>query len=61
MRPAQDSGASGAQQPVSSAADSASSGPGLRGVRTTSLFRAVNPELFIRPVSALHTHETQMT
>ncbi|MCJ8749827.1 hypothetical protein PDJAM_G00192200 [Pangasius djambal] len=23
--------------------------PGLRGVRTTSLFRAVNPELFIKP------------
>nr|XP_060484908.1 small integral membrane protein 8-like [Panthera onca]XP_060484909.1 small integral membrane protein 8-like [Panthera onca]XP_060484911.1 small integral membrane protein 8-like [Panthera onca] len=24
--------------------------PGLRGVRTTTLFRAVNPELFIKPV-----------
>ncbi|KAG8444790.1 hypothetical protein GDO86_009818 [Hymenochirus boettgeri] len=23
--------------------------PGLRGVQTTSLFRAVNPELFIKP------------
>ncbi|XP_014456047.2 small integral membrane protein 8 isoform X1 [Alligator mississippiensis] len=23
--------------------------PGLRGVRTTTLFRAVNPELFIKP------------
>ncbi|XP_076872782.1 small integral membrane protein 8 isoform X2 [Brachyhypopomus gauderio] len=23
--------------------------PGLRGVKTTSLFRAVNPELFIKP------------
>ena len=23
---------------------------GLRGVRTTTLFRAVNPELFIKPV-----------
>ncbi|KFV77975.1 Small integral membrane protein 8, partial [Struthio camelus australis] len=23
--------------------------PGLRGVRTTALFRAVNPELFIKP------------
>ncbi|XP_069743484.1 small integral membrane protein 8 isoform X3 [Narcine bancroftii] len=23
--------------------------PGLRGIRTTSLFRAVNPELFIKP------------
>ncbi|TRY87735.1 hypothetical protein DNTS_031802 [Danionella cerebrum] len=23
--------------------------PGLRGARTTSLFRAINPELFIRP------------
>ncbi|CAL8315504.1 unnamed protein product [Merluccius merluccius] len=23
--------------------------PGLRGARTTTLFRAVNPELFIRP------------
>ncbi len=53
--PAQDSGATGAQQPASSAADSASSSPGLRGVRTTSLFRAVNPELFIRPASALHS------
>ncbi|XP_016062793.1 PREDICTED: small integral membrane protein 8 isoform X2 [Miniopterus natalensis] len=24
--------------------------PGLRGVRTTTLFRAVNPELFIKPL-----------
>ena len=24
--------------------------PGLRGLRTTTLFRAVNPELFIKPV-----------
>lgn len=24
--------------------------PGLRGAKTTTLFRAVNPELFIRPV-----------
>ncbi|XP_048662265.1 small integral membrane protein 8 isoform X3 [Marmota marmota marmota] len=24
--------------------------PGLRGVRTTTLFRAVNPELFVKPV-----------
>ena len=24
--------------------------PGLRGARTTMLFRAVNPELFIKPV-----------
>lgn len=24
--------------------------PGFRGVRTTTLFRAVNPELFIKPV-----------
>lgn len=24
--------------------------PGLRGVQTTTLFRAVNPELFIKPV-----------
>ncbi|XP_027625721.1 small integral membrane protein 8 isoform X2 [Tupaia chinensis] len=24
--------------------------PGLRSVRTTTLFRAVNPELFIKPV-----------
>ncbi|XP_055492033.1 small integral membrane protein 8 isoform X4 [Leucoraja erinacea] len=23
--------------------------PGLRGIRTTSLFRAINPELFIKP------------
>ncbi|XP_043074517.1 small integral membrane protein 8 isoform X1 [Puntigrus tetrazona] len=45
MRPAQESGAAGG------AADSASAsrGPGLRGVTTTSLFRALNPELFIRP------------
>lgn len=27
--------------------------PGLRGVRTTTLFRAVNPELFIKPVRIL--------
>ncbi|XP_060769505.1 small integral membrane protein 8 [Neoarius graeffei] len=26
-----------------------SKGPGWRAVRTTSLFRAVNPELFIKP------------
>ncbi|XP_062857108.1 small integral membrane protein 8 [Trichomycterus rosablanca] len=26
-----------------------SKGPGLRGVRTTSLFRVFNPELFIKP------------
>nr|XP_051710454.1 small integral membrane protein 8 isoform X2 [Oryctolagus cuniculus] len=26
--------------------------PGLRGVRTTTLFRAVNPELFIKPMPA---------
>lgn len=25
--------------------------PGLRGAQTTTLFRAVNPELFIKPVS----------
>lgn len=24
--------------------------PGLRGAQTTTLFRAVNPELFIKPV-----------
>lgn len=28
--------------------------PGLRGVRTTTLFRAVNPELFIKPVRNIH-------
>lgn len=27
--------------------------PGLRSVRTTTLFRAVNPELFIKPVRLL--------
>uniref|UniRef100_A0A8B9ZFH0 Small integral membrane protein 8 n=1 Tax=Anas platyrhynchos TaxID=8839 RepID=A0A8B9ZFH0_ANAPL len=27
--------------------------PGLRGVQTTMLFRAVNPELFIKPVRAI--------
>lgn len=27
--------------------------PGLRSVRTTTLFRAVNPELFIKPVRIL--------
>lgn len=27
--------------------------PGLRGVQTTMLFRAVNPELFIKPVRGL--------
>ncbi|XP_063168402.1 small integral membrane protein 8 isoform X1 [Candoia aspera] len=27
--------------------------PGLRGVRTTTLFRAVNPELFIKPNKAV--------
>uniref|UniRef100_A0A2R8ZDV9 Small integral membrane protein 8 n=1 Tax=Pan paniscus TaxID=9597 RepID=A0A2R8ZDV9_PANPA len=33
--------------------------PGLRGVRTTTLFRAVNPELFIKPnvsYSLKHQH-----
>ncbi|KAK2883423.1 hypothetical protein QQF64_016977 [Cirrhinus molitorella] len=49
MCPAQDSGKGGAQQPASSSADSGYRNPGLRGVRTTSLFRAVNPELFIKP------------
>ncbi|NP_001019604.2 small integral membrane protein 8 isoform 1 [Danio rerio] len=43
------SGKSGPQEPPSSAAEPAYRSPGLRGVRTTSLFRAVNPELFIRP------------
>ncbi|XP_061785292.1 small integral membrane protein 8 isoform X2 [Nerophis lumbriciformis] len=33
---------------VSKGADNYST-PGLRGVQTTSLFRAVNPELFIKP------------
>ena len=27
--------------------------PGLRGVKTTTLFRAVNPELFIKPVRSV--------
>lgn len=27
--------------------------PGLRGTHTTTLFRAVNPELFIKPVRRL--------
>lgn len=27
--------------------------PGLRGARTTTLFRAINPELFIKPVSLI--------
>lgn len=49
VTPPQDSGgsgASGARQP-----DSSYRSPGLRGLNTTSLFRAVNPELFIRPAS----------
>nr|XP_020644324.1 small integral membrane protein 8 isoform X2 [Pogona vitticeps] len=29
--------------------------PGLRGVKTTTLFRAVNPELFIKPNKAVMT------
>lgn len=29
--------------------------PGLRGAQTTTLFRAVNPELFIKPVRPGHT------
>uniref|UniRef100_UPI00398E4538 small integral membrane protein 8 isoform X2 n=1 Tax=Pristiophorus japonicus TaxID=55135 RepID=UPI00398E4538 len=33
-------------EPPKSAGDKS---PGLRGIRTTSLFRAVNPELFIKP------------
>uniref|UniRef100_A0A8C1RBQ9 Small integral membrane protein 8 n=1 Tax=Cyprinus carpio TaxID=7962 RepID=A0A8C1RBQ9_CYPCA len=44
MCSAQDSGRGGARQP-----DSGYRSPGLRGVRSTSLFRAVNPELFIKP------------
>lgn len=28
--------------------------PGLRSVQTTTLFRAVNPELFIKPVRLTH-------
>ncbi|XP_056113657.1 small integral membrane protein 8 [Rhinichthys klamathensis goyatoka] len=42
------SGGSGARQP-----DSSYRSPGLRGLNTTSLFRAVNPELFIRPNKAV--------
>ncbi|KAK9956036.1 hypothetical protein ABG768_013793 [Culter alburnus] len=56
MSPAQDSSSSGkggAQQPASSSADSGYRSPGLRGVTTTSLFRAVNPELFIKPNKAV--------
>ncbi|XP_016111469.1 small integral membrane protein 8 [Sinocyclocheilus grahami] len=51
MSSAQDGGRGGVQQPASSSADSGSGSrsPGLRGVRSTSLFRAVNPELFIKP------------
>uniref|UniRef100_A0A8C9L694 Small integral membrane protein 8 n=1 Tax=Pavo cristatus TaxID=9049 RepID=A0A8C9L694_PAVCR len=30
--------------------------PGLRGTRTTTLFRAVNPELFIKPVRGSFDH-----
>uniref|UniRef100_UPI003D9CBAB0 small integral membrane protein 8 isoform 2 n=1 Tax=Danio rerio TaxID=7955 RepID=UPI003D9CBAB0 len=47
------SGKAGPQEPPSSAAEPAYRSPGLRGVRTTSLFRAVNPELFIRPQMVL--------
>uniref|UniRef100_A0A673G558 Small integral membrane protein 8 n=1 Tax=Sinocyclocheilus rhinocerous TaxID=307959 RepID=A0A673G558_9TELE len=53
MSSAQDSGRGGAQQPASSSADSGYRSPGLRGVRSTSLFRAVNPELFIKPAMLL--------
>ncbi|KAI2652432.1 Small integral membrane protein 8 [Labeo rohita] len=56
MCPAQDSSKGGAQQPASSSADSGYRNPGLRGVRTTSLFRAVNPELFIKPANAASRH-----
>uniref|UniRef100_A0A493TPZ9 Uncharacterized protein n=1 Tax=Anas platyrhynchos platyrhynchos TaxID=8840 RepID=A0A493TPZ9_ANAPP len=33
--------------------------PGLRGVQTTMLFRAVNPELFIKPVRASYNTKHQ--
>lgn len=34
--------------------------PGLRGVQTTMLFRAVNPELFIKPVRSLFREKLNM-
>ncbi|XP_051510857.1 small integral membrane protein 8 [Myxocyprinus asiaticus] len=43
------SGKASARQPGSGRGESGYRSPGLRGVRTTSLFRAVNPELFIKP------------
>ncbi|RXN06158.1 small integral membrane 8 [Labeo rohita] len=47
MCPAQDSSKGGAQQPASSSADSGYRNPGLRGVRTTSLFRANKPVMVV--------------
>ncbi|XP_055042163.1 small integral membrane protein 8 [Misgurnus anguillicaudatus] len=43
------SGKGGAQKPGTGERETGYRSPGLRGVRTTSLFRAVNPELFIKP------------
>ncbi|XP_056620903.1 small integral membrane protein 8 [Triplophysa dalaica] len=48
-RAADGSGTGGKQKPGISEREAEYKGPGLRGVKTTSLFRAVNPELFIRP------------
>lgn len=31
--------------------------PGLRGAQTTTLFRAVNPELFIKPVRPFSVYQ----
>lgn len=50
-RAADGSGTGGTQKPGIIEREAGYKGPGLRGVKTTSLFRAVNPELFIRPVS----------
>ncbi|XP_063089260.1 small integral membrane protein 8 isoform X4 [Cavia porcellus] len=34
--------------------------PGLRGMRTTTLFRAINPELFIKPIPLKIEHQTSV-
>ncbi|XP_067272731.1 small integral membrane protein 8 [Pseudorasbora parva] len=56
MSPAQDSGSGSSGSPRGGAQKpdrSSYSSPGLRAARTTTLFRAVNPELFIRPNKAV--------
>lgn len=53
---AEGSGTGGAQKPGGSEREAGYRSPGLRGVKTTSLFRAVNPELFIRPVNHSSFH-----